>query len=94
MAARPLTMPAGFQVLVGQAGNRTGSAVDSNRAAAASRTNGNAVGQFKADLVVGNRGLDIGIAGIFDGFAQFYGVVCTLSAPILKPASFNRSRQY
>ena len=73
---------------VGQAGNRTGTTVDSNRAAAASRTNGNAVGQFKADLVVGNRGLDIGIAGIFDGFAQFYGVVCTAVGSDLEAGVF------
>ena len=60
---------------VGQTGNRTGSTVDGNRVAAAGRTNGNAVGQLEADLVVGNRGLDIGITGVFDGLAQFHGVV-------------------
>ena len=71
-----------------QTGNRTGSAVDGNRVAAAGRANGNAVGQFEADLVVGNRGLDIGIAGIFDGFAQFYGVVCTAVGSDLEAGVF------
>ena len=71
-----------------QAGNRTGSTVDGNRVAAAGRANGNAVGQLEADLVVGNRGLDIGITGVFDGLAQFHGVVCTTVGPNLEARIF------
>ena len=73
---------------VGQAGNRTGSTVDGNRVAAAGRANSNAVGQLEADLVVGNRGLDIGITGVFDGLAQFHGVVRAAVGPDLETGVF------
>ena len=39
-------------------------------------------------MVVGNRGLDIGITGVFDGFSQFHGVVRTTVGPDLETGVF------
>ena len=39
-------------------------------------------------MVVGNRGLNIGITGVFDGLAQFHGVVRTTVGPDLETGVF------